>query len=121
MVGRDIEDIWNWRERPIGSERLAVRGASGRKLPRPATFSIASGEIVGFFGLVGAGRSELFRLIYGADTRASGSVTLGDHPVPAAPKEAIRLGLVLCPEDRKADGIIQGRSVAENIVISTRR
>ena len=121
MVGREIEDIWNWRGRAIGAEVLAVRDLSGSRLRQPATFAIAAGEIVGFFGLVGAGRSELFRLVYGADARTGGSVTLGTHRVPAAPKGAIRIGLVMCPEDRKADGIIQGRSVAENIVVSARR
>ena len=121
MVGREIQDIWGWRGRTIGAETLAVRDVSGTRLKHPASFSVRKGEIVGFFGLVGAGRSELFRLVAGADHRHSGDVTLGGTPVVGSPKGAIRLGLVMCPEDRKHDGIVQGRSVAENIVISTRR
>jgi L-arabinose transport system ATP-binding protein len=121
MVGREIQDIWGWRGRTVGAEVLAVRDLSGTKLPQPASFSIARGEILGFFGLVGAGRSELLRLVYGADHRHGGSVMLEGRPVAAQPKGAIGLGLVMCPEDRKAEGIIQGRSVAENIVISARR
>ena len=121
MVGREIQDIWGWRGRTVGPEALAVRDLSGTRLKHPASFSVRKGEILGFFGLVGAGRSELFRLVAGADDRHSGQVTLAGTPVPGTPKGAIRLGLVMCPEDRKHDGIVQGRSVAENIVISTRR
>ncbi len=121
MVGRKIRDIWGWRARASGDEMLAVRDLSGARLPAPASFSVAAGEILGFFGLVGAGRSELFRLVYGADPRQGGSVTLAGKPVVATPKGSIGVGLVMCPEDRKADGIVQGRSVEENIVISTRR
>jgi L-arabinose transport system ATP-binding protein len=121
MVGREIQDIWGWRGRSFGAEALAVTGVSGAKLPYPAAFSIAAGEILGFFGLVGAGRSELFRLVYGADVRDGGTVTLGGQTVAPKPQASIGLGLVMCPEDRKADGIVQSRSVGENIVISTRR
>ena len=98
-----------------------MRDLSGARLPKPASFSIAAGEVLGFFGLVGAGRSELFRLVYGADAPHGGGVTLAGRPVAALPKASIGMGLVMCPEDRKADGIVQGRSVEENIVISTRR
>ena len=121
MVGREIQDIWGWRGRAIGPEALAVRDLSGTRLKHPASFSVRKGEILGFFGLVGAGRSELFRLVAGVDHRHSGAVMLGGTPVAGSPKGAIRLGLVMCPEDRKHEGIVQGRSVAENIVISTRR
>jgi L-arabinose transport system ATP-binding protein len=86
------------------------------------SFEVRSGEILGFFGLVGAGRSELMRLVYGADRPQSGSVTIDGRPLPLGdPRQSIRHGLVLCPEDRKFDGIVQGRSVAENITISSRR
>jgi L-arabinose transport system ATP-binding protein len=121
MVGREIRDVWGWRGRQQGAEVLAVRGLSGPKLPHPASFSIRGGEILGFFGLVGAGRSELMRLVYGADPAEEGSVALAGRPVAGSPRGAIAVGLVMCPEDRKADGIVQGRSVGENIVISTRR
>ncbi|UDL94569.1 L-arabinose ABC transporter ATP-binding protein AraG [Lichenihabitans sp. PAMC28606] len=121
MVGREIQDIWGWRARRLGDEVLTVRGIAGARLPVPASFSIAAGEILGFFGLVGAGRTELFRLVYGADARQGGDVTLAGRTVTATPKGSIGVGLVMCPEDRKADGIVQGRSVEENIVISTRR
>ena len=121
MVGREIRDVWGWRGRPRGAEVLAVRDLAGPRLPHPASFSIAAGEILGFFGLVGAGRSELMRLVYGADLRDGGEVRLAGRAVVPSPRGAIGVGLVMCPEDRKADGIVQGRSVGENIVISARR
>ena len=121
MVGREIRDIWGWRPREFGAVRLRVEGLTGPKLPNPASFAIRSGEILGFFGLVGAGRTELFRLAYGADPADAGSTTIEGVAIEKRPNRSIEAGLVMCPEDRKADGIVQGRSVGENIVISTRR
>ncbi len=122
MVGRTISDIWGWRGRPAGPVRLKVEGLSGTRLPAPVSFEARGGEILGFFGLVGAGRSELMRLVYGADPRQSGTVTIDGTALAAGdPRRSIRAGLVLCPEDRKFDGIIQGRSVADNIAVSARR
>ncbi|TGV62011.1 ATP-binding cassette domain-containing protein, partial [Mesorhizobium sp. M2D.F.Ca.ET.160.01.1.1] len=81
-----------------------------------------AGEIVGFFGLIGAGRSELMRLVFGADPRSGGTITVDGEAIHAAdPHGAIRAGIVLCSADRKHDGIIQGRSIEENINISSRR
>jgi len=83
---------------------------------------VRSGEILGLFGLIGAGRSELLRLLYGADSRRNGVVEVDGARVPADnPRKSIEAGIMLCPEDRKADGILQGRSIEENIAISTRR
>ncbi|GAA0614567.1 L-arabinose ABC transporter ATP-binding protein AraG [Paenochrobactrum glaciei] len=123
MVGRELNDIWGWRKREITEKvRLKVTDISGEKLPQPASFEVRSGEILGFFGLIGAGRSELLRLIYGADKRRSGTVTVDDVRIAAnKPRASIEAGCVLCPEDRKFDGILQGRSIEENIAISARR
>ncbi|MFD1725694.1 L-arabinose ABC transporter ATP-binding protein AraG [Rhizobium viscosum] len=122
MVGREINNIWGWRERPLGEVRLEVKALSGSKLRTPISFSVRKGEILGFFGLIGAGRSEMARLLYGADHRHQGNVAIDGVVVPPSnPKAAINAGMVLCPEDRKFDGIIQGRSIEENIAISSRR
>lgn len=122
MVGREISNIWGWRPREPGAVRLDVQALSGSKLPNPISFSVRSGEILGFFGLIGAGRSEMARLLFGADHRHGGTVTIdGVAVAPNDPKAAIHAGMVLCPEDRKFDGIIQGRSIEENIAISSRR
>lgn len=122
MVGRAISDIWGWRKRPLGEIGLEVKDLSGPKLRNPISFTVRKGEILGFFGLIGAGRSEMARLLYGADHRHQGSVTIDGVSVsPNSPRAAIGSGMVLCPEDRKLEGIIQGRSIEENIVISSRR
>ncbi|SEM07960.1 monosaccharide ABC transporter ATP-binding protein, CUT2 family [Stigmatella aurantiaca] len=122
MVGREIQDIWGWRPRTPGAVRLSVSGLEGSRLTAPTGFEVRAGEILGLFGLVGAGRSELARLLYGADPRAAGEVRIDGVPVRIHhPRQAVRAGLVLCPEDRKADGILQGQSVEANIAISSRR
>ena len=122
MVGREISNIWGWRESAKRDVRLRVAGLSGPRLGQPVSFEVRGGEILGFFGLIGAGRSEMARLLYGADSRTGGTVTIDGKPVVAdSPPAAIRAGLVLCPEDRKHDGIVQGRSIEENIAISARR
>ncbi|UVC09463.1 L-arabinose ABC transporter ATP-binding protein AraG [Rhizobium sp. TH2] len=122
MVGREIANIWGWKPRPLGEKRLVVENVSGTRLRNPIGFSVRQGEILGFFGLIGAGRSEMARLLYGADNRHTGSVTIDGVAVkPGDPAASIRAGMVLCPEDRKFDGVIQGRSIEENITISSRR
>ncbi|MDR3496584.1 MAG: L-arabinose ABC transporter ATP-binding protein AraG [Ancalomicrobiaceae bacterium] len=122
MVGREIVDIWGWRGRIAGKPRLAVEGVSGKHLAHPASFDVRAGEIHGFFGLVGSGRSELMRLVYGADKRRTGHIAIDGVTLAGRdPKRSIQAGLVLCSEDRKYDGIIQGMSVGENIVVSARR
>ncbi len=122
MVGRAIQDIYSYTPRPIGPAVLRVEGLLGRGLSAPASLEVGKGEIVGIFGLVGAGRSELLKLIYGAVHPKTGQVEVGGQPVKATgPVGAIDKGLVLCPEDRKSEGIIGIRSVAENINISARR
>jgi L-arabinose transport system ATP-binding protein len=122
MVGRELSDIYDYRTRPLGAERLQVQGLDGHHVDGPQSFNVRGGEVLGFFGLVGAGRSELMRLLYNADARSAGSVLLDGQPVPTgAPTDAIAAGIVLCPEDRKEQGILATASVAENINISCRR
>jgi L-arabinose transport system ATP-binding protein len=121
MVGRSITDVFGYRPRPLGVPALQVTDLAGRALTAPAGFTVHQGEILGFFGLIGAGRSELMRLIYGADKPTGGSVALPNRTGrPRNPISSIRSGIVLCPEDRKKDGIIPTRSVMENLNIFAR-
>ena len=117
MVGRELSDIYDYRTRPQGGVRLQVKG-----MAEDCDFEVRGGEVLGFFGLVGAGRSELMRQLYGADKRPAGSVLLDGAAVDrSGPSAAIAAGIVLCPEDRKEQGILAHASVSENINISCRR
>jgi L-arabinose transport system ATP-binding protein len=122
MVGRELTNVFNYRPRAHVPGGLAVRDLAGPGLRAPVSFEVARGEIVGFFGLVGAGRTELMRLLCGAVPPAGGEVRVhGAVVAGGSPRTAIRAGLVFCPEDRKKEGIIPVRSVAENINLSARR
>jgi L-arabinose transport system ATP-binding protein len=122
MVGREISDIYDYKPRELGPVRFAVANVEGHAIKSPASFEVRRGEIVGFFGLVGAGRSELMHLVYGADRKKAGTIELDGQPIKVrSTGEAIRNGIVLCPEDRKEEGVIAMATVAENINISCRR
>jgi L-arabinose transport system ATP-binding protein len=122
MVGREISDIYSYRPRPIGPIRLEIGNVTGKKITHPATFSARSGEIVGFFGLVGAGRSELMHLLFAVDRLRSGWIKLDGKLVRIRhPIDAIRAGIAFCPEDRKESGIVPICSVNENLNLSARQ
>jgi L-arabinose transport system ATP-binding protein len=122
MVGRELTNVFNYRPRSQAADGLAVRGLVGPGVKQPVSFDVARGEILGFFGLVGAGRSELMRLLCGAVAPMAGEVRIHGAVVAAgSPRTAIAEGLVFCPEDRKKEGIVAIRSVAENINLSARR
>ena len=122
MVGRPIADVYGYRSRPAGDVLLEAKGLMGPGLAEPASFTACRGEIVGFFGLVGAGRSELMKLIYGAARASAGHVELaGKRMHFASPRDAVRAGIALCPEDRKKEGIVAIASVADNLNLSARR
>ena len=121
MAGRTIADIYNYRSRPLGEVAVQVDRLEGSGLREPITLSVREGEILGFFGLVGAGRSELFRLLYGATPADAGRVAIyGAVLPPADPRRAIAAGLALCPEDRKDEGIVPLAAVSENIALARR-
>src|SRR5471032_26949 len=113
IVGREISDIYDYKPRELGDVRFSVKNVEGHALREPTSFEVRRGEIVGFFGLVGAGRSELMHLVYGADHKKAGTIELDGKP--------IRDGSVMCAEDRKEEGSVGMASVSENINISCRR
>ncbi|WP_421557377.1 L-arabinose ABC transporter ATP-binding protein AraG [Pseudomonas canadensis] len=121
MVGRDIQDIYDYRPREQGDVALKVESLLGPGLREPVSLQVHKGEILGLFGLVGAGRTELFRLLSGLTRCTAGSLELcGQTLQLRSPRDAIAAGVLLCPEDRKKEGIIPLSSVAENINISAR-
>ncbi|MCH4811622.1 L-arabinose ABC transporter ATP-binding protein AraG [Vreelandella neptunia] len=122
MVGRDIDDVYGYRAREQGEVVLSVEAIEGRGLKAPVSFSVKRGEVFGLFGLVGAGRSELLRLVCGVEAPKAGSVIFnGESRRFKSPGEAIRAGIAMCPEDRKSQGIFPVASVADNLNISCRR
>ena len=122
MVGRQLADIYNYTPRTHGEDALVVHGLLGPGLAAPCSFAAKAGEILGFFGLVGAGRTELLRVIFGAAPKTAGTVKiLGREVEVSSPRDAIAAGVVLCPEDRKKEGVVGVRSVLENMNLSARR
>jgi L-arabinose transport system ATP-binding protein len=121
MVGRELSDVFK-RQRVEGGRRvLEVKGLSSA-WHQDISFHINAGEIVGFSGLVGAGRTELAKVIFGAESKTSGQVLLEGQPVNIRrPDEAIAMGIGFAPEDRKREGLILIRSVLENASIAVLR
>ena len=120
MVGRDLGDIYENldRDKEIGEVLLDVRNVSSDYV-KPTSFQLRRGEVLGFSGLVGAGRTEVMRAIIGADHLRSGEVWLeGKKIVNKSPKDAMDNGIALVPEDRKMQGILANLSVSGNINIS---
>lgn len=121
MVGRDIQDIYNYRPRERHGEALRAEGLLGAGLNEPVSFTAYKGEVLGLFGLVGAGRTELLRLLSGLERLKEGQLFLEGQALDLkSPRDAIAAGVLLCPEDRKKEGIVPLASVAENINISAR-
>jgi ABC-type sugar transport system ATPase subunit len=117
MVGRDIGDTYaNLRRNDAyGDVVLEVRDLVTDDI-HGVSFKLRRGEIVGFAGLVGAGRTELARAIFGVDPIKSGEILIDGSPVRfKSPKDAIDSGVALCPEDRKEQGLILGRSISNNV------
>jgi L-arabinose transport system ATP-binding protein len=122
MVGRSIDDVFHYSPRPHGERALEIRDVTGPGVNAPVSLTVNRGEILGIFGLVGAGRSELMKLIIGATKRSSGEIRVHGEPTKIhSPSQAIKAGIVFAPEDRKKEGIIPIRSVMENVNLSSRR
>ncbi len=120
MVGRSLGDVFNELDRndKHGEVILDVKNLTSG-IVKDVSFQVREGEILGFAGLIGAGRSETMRAIYGADKVEGGQIYLGGEIKHFKhPSEAINYGIALCPEDRKDEGIIAGRSIKENTTIS---
>jgi L-arabinose transport system ATP-binding protein len=121
MVGRDVKDVFAYAPRALGPVRLEAQGVMAKGLTAPASLSVRAGEIVGLFGLIGAGRTEFLKAVCGVNKRTAGSVKVdGVELAQHSPAAAIRSGIVYCPEDRKAEGIVPIASVKENMATGTR-
>lgn len=120
MVGRELGEHIDLGRRQIGPPLLRVDRLSRGDKVREVSFEVRAGEIFGVSGLIGAGRTELLRLIYGADRADSGSIALGQPPRPVAidsPKAAVAAGIALVTEDRKGEGLLLSQSVSANLAL----
>jgi ribose transport system ATP-binding protein len=119
MVGRELKEEFPKEVFERGEERLRVEGLTRRGAFRDVSFSLHHGEIVGLTGLVGAGRTEVARAIFGADTAGEGRVFLdGEAVTVKSPRAAIARGIGLLTEDRKSQGLVLGMSVRENATLA---
>ena len=120
MVGRELVETYPERGGCSGEELLRVSGLCSGDMVKDISFSLRRGEVLGFGGLVGAGRTELVRAIFGADKLDSGEIYVRGRRVPIRnPKAAVKLGFGLIPEDRKQQGIVSELSIRENISYSS--
>lgn len=115
MVGRDLEQMFPQRDHRPGRELVRVQGLSSGTRVKDASFHVRAGEVVGFAGLVGSGRTELMRAVYGADPTASGTVSIEGARVPSrSPRSSIARGIGFVPEDRKGQGLALEQSIRFN-------
>jgi ribose transport system ATP-binding protein len=120
MVGRELSETFSERKAITSAPLLEITQLSTLYLLKNISFTLHKGEVLGLGGLVGAGRTELIRAIFGADPISSGNIKInGKNVAIKHPRKAIKLGLGLIPEDRKHHGIIAELSVKENILYSS--
>lgn len=122
MVGRNITEMYDIGHQEAGEEVLSVKNISRKGHFENISFEVHSGEIFGFFGLVGSGRTEIVRTIFGADRLTGGEMYLnGKRYTPHSPILGIKNGIGLLPEDRKEQGLALSLSVKHNINLSSYR
>jgi ribose transport system ATP-binding protein len=122
MVGRPVDELYPQLDHELGEPVLEVSGLSGTTLPREVSFALRRGEVLGVAGLVGSGRSEVVRSLFGLHTTRSGEVKVKGRPDLKAhylrPPQALNQGLNLLSEDRKEEGLALNLSIATNLTLS---
>jgi ABC-type sugar transport system ATPase subunit len=120
MVGRPISELFPPRNEKIGEVVLSVSGLCRHGVFDDIDFNVRAGEVVGFAGLVGAGRTEVMRAIFGADAPDSGQIRKNGHALTIRnPRDAIAHGIAYLPEDRKHQGLVLSMSGSENVVMAS--
>ena len=118
MVGREITNQFPRDTVKRGKKVLEVRNLQAGRMVKDVSFDAYEGEVLGFSGLVGAGRTETMRAIFGADPKSGGEIVLDGQPLKIhSPSDAIRQGIVLAPEDRKKDGLCTKLTIRNNIAL----
>jgi ribose transport system ATP-binding protein len=120
MVGRTLGEIYPGRHTQPGEEILSVSGLSQEGSFTDISFSLARGEILGLFGLVGSGRTQVARCIFGAEPLSSGEIRLEGKVIrPKSPRDAVKAGIALLTEDRKRDGLVMNCPIRDNVILAT--
>lgn len=122
MVGHDLPERKGAGERVAGEVALRVNHLCAGERVRDVSFEVRRGEILGLAGLIGSGRTETLRAIFGADPKDSGEICLGATASPVtinAPADAVRVGIGMVPEDRKLDGLLLTQSIRVNSTLAT--
>ncbi len=119
MVGRPLEELYPRSSRTPGAPVLELDALAGASKPAHASLKLHRGEILGIAGIVGAGRTELLRTVFGLDPVRAGSVRLGAVSGPFSPGESWRNGMGMVSEDRKSEGLALSRGIGENLALSS--
>ena len=118
MIGRDLAGLYPARSAPPSSEPvLEARGLTQPGVLQDVSLTVARGEIVGLFGLMGAGRSELARALFGLDPLASGEIRLAGAALPPGPRGRIRAGMAFVTENRREEGLMMDAAIADNLAL----
>ena len=118
MVGRDVQDLYPRSPRPSGEDVLTIDRLAGQGKPVSASLALRRGEVVGIAGLVGAGRTELLRILFGLDPVRRGDIRVGAWFGPASPGRRWSQGVGMVSEDRKIEGLALSLTIADNITLS---
>lgn len=119
MVGRSLASVYPEKKNKVGEVILEADHISNGKEVKDVSFSLRKGEILGFAGLVGAGRTETLKAVFGADSGAKGEIKINGKPVQIrSPRDAIKLGIGFLPEDRKKEGLVVDLPVLDNTVMA---
>ncbi|HYE68605.1 MAG TPA: ATP-binding cassette domain-containing protein, partial [Anaerovoracaceae bacterium] len=120
MVGRDIGDVFKREKSDKGDVVLEVKDLSRRNVFQPISFTVRAGEVLGFSGLIGAGRTEIMRCIFGLDQYDQGEIFLKGEKIRInSPDDGINAGILLVSEDRRREGIIPNMVIRENITLAS--
>ena len=117
MVGRAVEELYPRSTRKPGDVILEIKNLSGREKPKSASLQLRRGEVLGISGLVGAGRTELMRAIFGLNQVVSGEIRVGTYDGAAAPGKRWKQRVGMVSEDRKTEGLALGLSIADNLTL----
>jgi ribose transport system ATP-binding protein len=119
MVGREVDELYPHTPHTLGEPLLELRDLAGEGKPRRVSFQLRTGEILGVAGLIGSGRTETLRALFGLDPVAGGTVWLdGVDKTGTTPRRRWRQGIGLLSENRKEEGLMLNRSIAENLLIT---